>query len=80
MTNQEPITELNEQKQLRWYGHVQRMPADPLTRKVAGSKVGSKRIVGRPDKTMNQRVEELALRRGKLVKVELKTMMQDRRM
>ncbi|KAK9721531.1 hypothetical protein QE152_g21526 [Popillia japonica] len=41
--------------------------------------VGSKRRVGRPDKTMDQRVEELGPKRGKLVN-ELKTMTQDRRM
>ncbi|KAK9743946.1 hypothetical protein QE152_g8175 [Popillia japonica] len=53
--------------------------ADALTRRVAGSKVGSKRRVGRPAKAMDQRVKELALKRGKLVN-ELKTMTQDRRM
>ncbi|KAK9752517.1 hypothetical protein QE152_g4062 [Popillia japonica] len=79
MTNQVPITELIEQKQLKWYGHVQRMSADALTKRVAGSKVGSKRRVGRPGKTMDQRVEKLALKRGKLVN-ELKTTTRDRRM
>ncbi|KAK9751372.1 hypothetical protein QE152_g5191 [Popillia japonica] len=79
MTNQEPITELIEQKQLKWYGRVQRMSADALTKRVAGSKVGKKRRVGRPGKTMDQRVEELELKRGKLVN-ELKPITQDRSM
>ncbi|KAK9695510.1 hypothetical protein QE152_g32514 [Popillia japonica] len=79
MTNQVPITELIEQKELKWYGHVQRMSADALTRRVGGSKVDSKRRVGRSGKTMDQRVEELALKRGKLVN-GLRTMTQDRRM
>ncbi|KAK9727826.1 hypothetical protein QE152_g18977 [Popillia japonica] len=57
----------------------QRMSADALTKRVAGLKVGSKRRVGRSGKTMDQRVEELALKRGKLVN-ELKTIAQDRRM
>ncbi|KAK9738925.1 hypothetical protein QE152_g9429 [Popillia japonica] len=55
------------------------MSADVLKRSVAGSKVGSKRRVGRSGKTMDQRVEELTLKTGKLVN-ELKTMTQDRRM
>ncbi|KAK9721403.1 hypothetical protein QE152_g21546 [Popillia japonica] len=55
------------------------MSADALTKRVAGSKVGSKRRVGRSGKIMDQRVEELALKRGKLVN-ELKTMTQDKRM
>ncbi|KAK9696204.1 hypothetical protein QE152_g32062 [Popillia japonica] len=76
MTIQELITELIEQKQLKWYGHVQRVSADALTTRVAGSKVGSKRRVGRPGKTMAQRAEELGLKRGKLVN-ELKAMTQN---
>ncbi|KAK9679832.1 hypothetical protein QE152_g39683 [Popillia japonica] len=44
------------------------MSADALTKRVAGSEVGSKRRVGGPGKPMDQRVKELTLKRGKLAK------------
>lgn len=75
---QKPITQIIEEKQLKWFGHVQRMQKDVLTRKVAESKRQGKRRVGRPSKNMEQRLEELAKKRGKTVN-QLRQMTEDRK-
>lgn len=74
---QKALVTIIEEKQLKWYGHVQRMNAGSLTRKVAEARRFGKRKIGRPMKSMEQRMEEIAQGRGKTT-AELKGMVGDR--
>lgn len=75
---QKPITVKIEEKQLKWYGHVQRMEPDSLTRRVVESKRIGGRKAGRPRMTMEQRIQEIATKRHKNIG-ELRVMAKDRK-
>jgi hypothetical protein len=57
--NVEPLLLKIEKSQLRWFGHVLRMPTDRLARRVYSSLPTGKRPVGRPRNTWIKGVKDL---------------------
>lgn len=57
---QEPVTTKIEKKQLAWFGHVSRMNPDRKTKQFLSAKPTGKKTAGRPRKTLNNIIEEIA--------------------
>lgn len=75
--NAEPIERRLENKQLLWFGHVQRMNESRITRRLAEARPQGRRPIGRPRTTLEERIGQLAERRGKTM-AELKALATDR--
>lgn len=63
--HQKPINKQLETKQLKWFGHIQRMSEERLVKKVIQARRVEKRRVGRPKKNWVSRIEEVGRERGK---------------
>jgi len=57
--NIEPLLLRIERSQLRWLGHVSRMPQERLPKQVLLAKVKGKRPVGRPRTRWQDYIEDL---------------------
>jgi hypothetical protein len=75
--NEESIIERIEKKQLKWYGHVQRMEETRLTKRVTETKVQGRRARGRPRKSWEEQLRGMMMERGKTEK-QVRGMVQDR--
>lgn len=75
----EPVTEKIGEGQLRWFGHVCRMPRDRITKRVYETRVPGKNKRGRPRKTWEEGIREEAASRGIRWK-EIKQVAQDRKL
>ena len=66
--NIKPITQIIENKQLKWYGHIKRMEKQRIPRKVMETRMEEKRTRGRPRVTWMETIEKAGKRRGKTIK------------
>lgn len=73
-----PICDIIMEGQLRWFGHVCRMPEERLTKRVYETKVQGKNKKGRPRRTWNDGIKEEAEKKG-IPWEGIKEMTQDRR-
>jgi hypothetical protein len=58
----QPLQNKMEQEQLRWFGHLNRMDEERLTKQVWEARtegLGMKRPRGRPRRTWNENIQEL---------------------
>ncbi|CAH1986028.1 unnamed protein product [Acanthoscelides obtectus] len=60
----ESILEHIETKQLRWWGHLQRMGDNIPVKQIWESKVPRKRRRGRPQRTWENTIEQILMKRG----------------
>ena len=67
-----------ERSQLRWFGHVSRMPQERLPKKTLLEKVKKKRPVGQPRTRWLDQMEDLAWNHLGLGPSEVKEVVQDR--
>ena len=72
-----PITTQVETKQLKWYGHVKRMPKDRIPQEVWKARVDGKRARGRLRATWLQNIEFAGKKRNKSLR-ELNQLLTDR--
>lgn len=72
-----PVTEFIEQRQLSWWGHIQRMSDDRPVKQVYEARIQTKRRRGRPKQTWNKVVGDILQKRGKTWK-EAVAMTRDR--
>lgn len=75
----EPVTEKITEGQLRWFGHVCRMPRDRITKRVYETRVPGKNKRGRPRKTWEEGIREGAASKG-IRWVGIKQVAQDRKL
>lgn len=60
-----PVLQFIEQRQLSWWGHIQRMSADRPVRQIYEARIQTKRRRGRPRQTWNKIVSLTLQERGK---------------
>ena len=77
-TNRRPITEIMEEKQMKWYGHVKRMGIERIVRKSVEAKEWGKKTRGRPRTTWLDNVERYGTKKGKTLG-ELNKITEDRK-
>lgn len=75
--NIEPLLLWIEKSQLRWFGHVLRMPADRIARRIFEARPGGTRPVGKPRARWCDQVQKLCLRTG-LTVAEIESTATDR--
>ena len=75
---QTPLTKDIEDKQLRWYGHVNRMEKNRTPLLVMEAKTEGSRKRGRPRTTWLDNIEKAAAKRGKSL-AEIKKLSRDRK-
>lgn len=61
----QPIMEFIEQRQLSWWGHLQRMNNDRPVKQIYEARLQAKRRRGRPRQTWNGMIGDILQRRGK---------------
>ena len=76
--NVEPVLLRIERSQLRWFGHVSRMPQERLPKQALEAQLNTKRPVGRPRRRWSEQIEDLAWNRLGLRPNELKAVVEDR--
>ena len=76
--NIEPLLLRIERSQLRWYGHVMRMPQERLVKQILQATPTGKRPVGRPRTRWSDYITELAWFRLGLERSELAEVVEDR--
>ena len=76
--NQQHIIKQLETKQLKWYGHVQRMPDERQTKKCVEARPWGKRPKGRPRKTWMDCLKEVGKKKN-LSEGEMKKLSKDRK-
>ena len=67
-----------ERSQLRWFGHVSRMPQERLPKQALHSKASGRRPVGRPRTRWTDYIEDLGWNRLGLRPSEMMEVMEDR--
>ena len=77
--NIEPLLLRIERSQLRWFGHVSRMPQDRLPKQALLAKANGRRPVGRPRTRWTDHIEDLGWNRLGLRPSELMEVMEDRK-
>ena len=77
-TNIEPLRLRIERFQLRWFGHVSRMPQERLPKQALLAKANGRRPVGRPRTTWTNCIEYLRWNRLRLHPSEMMDVMEDR--
>ena len=75
--NIEPLLLMVERQQLRWYGHVLRMPPERTARKVLLTSPDERRPIGRPRATCIKQINGLCRRAG-IEPSETQTLAEDR--
>ena len=75
--NIEPLLLMVERQQLRWYGHVLRMPPERTARKVLLTSPDERRPIGRPRATWIKQINGLCRRAG-IEPSETQTLAEDR--
>ena len=76
--NVKPLTEMIEEKQLKWFGHVKRMGPERIVRRCIEAREWEKRGRGRPRVTWLDNIKEYGQRRGKTM-MEMEKMTKDRK-
>ena len=76
--NIEPLLLRIERSQLRWFGHMNRMPEERLPKQVLLARETGKRPVGRPRTRWQNYVEDLGWNRLGLCPSEMKEVVEDR--
>ena len=74
----EPLLLRIERSQLRWFGHVSRMPQERLPKQALLSKANGRRPVGRPRTRWTDYIEDLGWNRLGLRPSEIMEVMEDR--
>ena len=78
--NIEPLPLRIERSQLRWFGHVSRMPQERLLKQALLAKANGRRPVGRPRTRCTDHIEDLGWNRLGLRPSEMKEVIEDREM
>ena len=73
------LSDTVEERQLKWFGHVQRMDEGRKLRQVQGMGVEGRIGRGRPRITWQNRIGRIGEKRGKTI-VEMKRMARDRKL
>ncbi|XP_044760236.1 uncharacterized protein LOC123317693 [Coccinella septempunctata] len=60
----ESLEEFIERRQLEWWGHLNRMEEDTMTRRIWDAKDVRKRRRGRPERSWGQVIAEILNKRG----------------
>ena len=76
--NIEPLLLRIERSQLRWFGHVSRMPQERLPKQALLAKANGRRPVGRPKTRWTDYIEDLGWNRLGLRPSEMMDVMEDR--
>ena len=76
--NIEPLLLRIERSQLRWFGHVSRMPQERLPKQALHAKANGRRPVGRPRTRWTDYIEDLGWNRLGLRPSEMMEVMEDR--
>ena len=76
--NIEPLLLRIERSQLRWFGHVSRMPQERLPKQALLAKANGRRPVGRPITRWSDYVEDLGWNSLGLRLIEMMEVMEDR--
>ena len=76
--NIEPLLLRIERSQLRWFGHVSRMPHERLPKQALHAKANGRRPVGRPRTRWTDYIEDLGWNRLVLRPSEMMEVMEDR--
>ena len=76
--NIEPLLLRIERSQLRWFGHVSRMPQERLPKQALHAKASGRRPVGRPRTRWTDYIEDLGWSRLGLRPSEMMEVMEDR--
>ena len=76
--NIEPLLLRIERSQLRWFGHVSRMPQERLPKQALLAKANGRRPVGRPRTRWTDYIEDLGWNRLGLRPSEMREVMEDR--
>ena len=76
--NIEPLLLRIERSQLRWFGHVSRMPQERLPKQALHAKANGRRPVGRPRTRWTDYIEDLGWNRLGLRSSEMMEVMEDR--
>ena len=76
--NNEPLLLRIERSQLRWFGHVKRMPQERLPKQALLAKANGRRPVGRPRTRQTNYIEDLGWNRLGLHPSEIMEVMEDR--
>ena len=76
--NVEPLLLRIERSQLRWFGHVSRMPQERLPKQALHAKANGRRPVGRPRTRWTDYIEDLGWNRLGLRPSEMMEVMEDR--
>lgn len=75
--HQEPVMKRVENRQLAWYGHIRRMKETRKVRQFLEAKPQGRRTKGRPRKTWEETVTQIAGKRGKTLN-EIRRLAEDR--
>ena len=76
--NIEPLILRSERSQLRWFGHVSRMPQESLPKQALLAKANERRPVGRPRTRWTNYIEDLGWKCLGLHPSEMMDVMEDR--
>ena len=76
--NDEPLLLRIERSQLRWFGHVSRMPQERLPKQALLAKANGRRPVGRPRTSWTDYIEDLGWNSMRLHPSEMMGVMEDR--
>ena len=76
--NIEPLLLRIERSQLRWFGHVSRMPQERLLKQALLARANGRRPVGRPRTRWTNRIEDLGWNRLELRPSEMMEVIEDR--
>ena len=77
--NIEPLLLQIERSQLRWFGHVSRMPHERLPKQAVLAKANGKRPAGRPRTRWTDYIEDLGWNRLGLHPIEMMDVIEDRK-